>query len=668
MLESEECPEIDYKSEIFPFESETSQLMKLIINSFYSNKDIFLRELISNCSDSLNKLRHSKMSEHNSTGDEPLKIRIKPDKNNGVLSITDNGVGMSKEELIQNIGTIANSGTIKYIQELNNNKNKDKNRLIGQFGVGFYSVFLVADRVQIITKSYKGNQYTWLWESDSIGHYKIIQLPNNDIKHGCTIKLYLKTENLEYLDQFKLRDIVKEHTQFVNYMVEILVKKNIGSGKSIKNGGSNFFDSESSTNKEYIYSWEPVIMEQPIWEKNPNENSIFDYNHLYKSITNDSLEPLKYKHFIIEGTKNFKGVIFIPSKPKEDIFSPKKNKIKFKLYSKRVFVMDNCEGLIPNWLSFIRGVVDSYEIPLNVSREILQENDIISVINRRIISKTIEMIEEIYQDKDLKNSFYSSFSKNIKYAIYQSQDYKDKISQFLQFYTTNSNSELRTLDQYICNFKSRQKYIYYITGESLQSVKESVFLENFISHGIEVIFMTDTIDEYMLQNFSKYKEFELISVYHQNIKDFLPFTISIGNEQKYEQLLKLFKITLYPNVEDVIISNRLIQSPACIISTKNGWTPNMERIMKAQALGGEEYKNYIGNQKIIEINDKHLLIQKINRLLKQGININYERIIYMIYNISCLLSGFTVSNLSELCTNLYDNLEREIVPHSYEEF
>lgn len=661
MLESSECQENDYKSEIYPFKSETSQLMKLIINSLYINKDIFLRELISNCSDSLNKLRHLKLSEENSTPEEPLKIRIRPDLKKGILSISDNGIGMSKEELIQNIGTIANSGTFKHIQELKKSSNKDKDCLIGQFGVGFYSVFLVADRVQIITKSYIDNQYTWLWESDSMGHFKIVQISNNDIKHGCTVKLYLKTDDMDYLDQFKLRDIVKKHSQFVNYSVEILVKQNIRLGRLANDTSPNFFDSESLNNNDYIYNWEPVILEQPIWEKNPNENSISDYNHLYKTITNDTFEPLKHKHFIIEGNSNFKGIIFIPREPKEDIFSPKKKKIKFKLYSKKVFIMDNCEDLVPEWLSFITGVVDSYELPLNVSREILQKNTIISIINKKIISKTIEMIQEIYQDEDLKNAFYSSFSKSIKYAVFQNQEYKDKMSGFLQFYTSTSNHELRTLDQYISNFKPQQQYIYYITGESLESVKESVFLETFVFHRIEVIFMTDTIDEYMLQNFSKYQQFELISIYHQKIEDFLPVINPSVNKLKYKQILTLFKNTLYPNVEDVVISNRLTRSPACIISTKDGWTPNMERIMKAQALGGEGYKNYIGNKKMMEINYKHPLIQKIIELLEQGDTFDFEGNIRMIYNISCLSSGFTVSSIFELTTKLYDNLEKEII-------
>lgn len=655
MLDTNEYQENEYKSEIYPFKSETSQLMKLIVNSFYSNKDIFLRELISNCSDSLNKFRQSKLSNNDSIEEEPLKIRIKPNKNKGILSISDNGIGMTKEELIKDIGTIAKSGTFKYIQELKNNSKKKQN-LIGHFGVGFYSVFLVADRVQIITRSYLNNQNTWLWESDSMGQFKIVKLPNNDIKRGCTVNLYLKDNDLNYLDEFKLRDIIKRHTQFINYKVEILVRKNINLEKD--KGG--FLNSQSSNNKDYTYNWETVISEQPIWEKKTNENCDSDYNSFYKTITNDTLNPLKHKHFSMEGKASFKAVIFIPSTCSEDIFSPQKDKMRLKLYSNRVFIMDNCEDLVPEWLNFIRGVVDSPEIPLNVSREILQENGIIKVINKVITLKTIELIQEIYQDKKLKESFYSSFSKSIKYAIYKSQDYKNKMSQFLQYYTSTSGDQLRTLEQYITNLKPGQKYIYYITGESLQSVKESIFLEIFIFHKVEVIFMTDTIDEYMLQSFSQYQDFELISIYQPKIEDFLPIIQKTEPEQTYSHVLSLFKETLYPNVKNVIISSRLTHSPACIVSTKDGWTPNMERIMKAQALGGEEYKDYIGNQKVMEINLQHPLIIKIHNLLEAEKTFDLKKNILMIYKISCLLSGFTVDSIFELSQNLYNNLNKEL--------
>lgn len=645
------------ESDIYKFEAETTKVMDLIINSFYSNKDIFLRELTSNCSDSLDKLRHYKIKENISLEHEDLRIQINPDKKNGMLIISDNGIGMNKSELIENIGTIANSNTQKYIQSLNNKKKGHHQSLIGRFGVGFYSAFLVADKVEILTRSYFDNEFVWSWESDSIGNYKITKLLNSDIKNGCTIILYLKKNCLHFLDEFKLRDIIKKHSQFINYTIEILVSKKINVKKEEK---QSFFENESKNSTDFILCWEKINIDKPIWDRNPQTITKMEYNSFYKNISKDTEDCLSYKHFIIEGSIEFKCIIFIPSTFQGDIFSTNQKKINFNLYSNRIFIMSDCNSLIPEWLSFIKGVIDSNSLPLNISREMLQENEIIPIMNKKIISKTIELITELYQDNSLRQKFYSSFSKHIKFAVYHSEDYRQKFSQFLQFYTTKSKDKLKTFDQYINNLKEDQKYIFYITGESFQYVEESIFLEIFISNDIEVIYMFDTIDEYMLQGFNSYKDFQLISVYHEKIIDYLPISRLEYSGKDHHILLSNFMNVLGSKVENVTISQRLVSSPSCMVSSKDGWTPNMERIMKAQALGGEDYKNFIGNQKIMEININHPIIRKIWTSLVRGEQSSEtEKNIHLLYNISCLSSGFTVDSLPLLCQYLYQTIDFE---------
>lgn len=648
------------ESDIFEFEAETTKIMNLIINSFYSNREIFLRELTSNCSDSLDKLRHSKIKNNISLEKEDLRIQINPDKKNNTLIISDNGIGMSKSELIKNIGIIANSDTQKYIKNFKHKKRGQVENLIGEFGVGFYSAFLVADKVEIITRSYFDDEFVWSWESDSLGSYKITKILNSDLKNGCIVKLFLKKDCLHFLDEFRLRDIIKKHSQFINYTIEILVSKKITSKTQEK---KNFFDNKSENLAEFVSYWEKINIDKPIWNRNPKTVTEIEYNSFYKNISKDTEDCLSFKHFIIEGSIEFRCIIFIPSKSQGDIFSTNNNKINFNLYSNRIFIMNDCKTLIPEWLSFIRGIIDSSSLPLNISREMLQENKIIPIMNKKIISKTIELITELYQDNSLKQKFYLSFSKNIKFAVYQSEDYQQKFSQFLQFYTTKSKYEFKTFDQYIDNLKENQKYIFYITGESFQCVEESIFLEIFNSNDIEVIYMFDTIDEYMLQSFTKYKDFQLISVYHEKIIDYLPISKSEHPLEHHQLLLTKFRKTLSQKVEDVIISNRLVFSPSCMVSSKDGWTPNMERIMKAQALGGDGYKSFIGNQKIMELNINHPIIQKISKSLShKEESSEIEKNINLLYNISCLSSGFTVDSLPLLCQYLYHTLDSETKP------
>lgn len=633
-------------SEVFNFGSETNQLMNLIINSFYSKKDIFLRELISNCSDSLDKLQGFR-SQLKSKQTQISKIRISANEHTKVLTVIDNGIGMTKQELIDNIGTIANSDT-----RINSSRIKDKSQpdsnLIGRFGVGFYSVFLVADKVQIITRSHLDSHHCWSWVSDSIGDYTISQLENKAfIGHGCSVNLYLKEDSFKYLDVFVLRDIIKQYSQYINHIIEMKVPKRIISDLETVTLFNN--DDCNSDNNKMIGTWEQISLQGPLWEKDPQLILISEYHHFYKNLTNDCENPLKYKHFQCEGTVDFKSIIFISQKPSIDIFSHDHKKINFHLYSNRVLIMPDCYEVIPRWLSFVNGIVDSGDVPLNISRESLVENKLIAIIKRKIISKSIDLITEIYEDLNLRELFYKNYAKNIKLAIYESEDYKDKMCSFLQFYTSTSGDKLKTFDEYLTNMSCNQKYIFYITGESLKLVEESIFLEVFQEHNIEVIYMIDTIDEYMLQNLKSYRNYDLISVYEQKISVYLP--LKFGDQDKFNIFLSLCKEVLPDKIEKVIPSHRLVNSPSCLVSSKDGWTPNMERIMKAQALSGEGYKDYIGKRKIMEINLKHPLIEHLNDSLKKRQDIKKE--IELLYNISCLSSGFTIDNMSLICQHLY---------------
>lgn len=651
-------------SETYAFSANINQLLSLIINTIYSNKEIFLRELISNASDALNKLRYNSLTDTECLNSDPnLEIKISFDRENKILRIQDSGIGMTKEELINNLGTIASSGTKAFLESITNNTNDVS--LIGQFGVGFYSAFLVSDKVIVYSKNNNDDIYSW--ESSADGSFIVQkedeQSSNIELKRGTQINLYLKEDQLQYLEENNIINLIKKHNQFIEFPIYVELEKsrqveeNNGLGP-IKveyinpNQVEDVEDVEEDTKPNLVtenyYEYELVNKGKPIWTRNTKDISENEYADFYKLISGDFDSHLDLTHFSVEGQVEFKGLLYVPKRVPSDMGDLQKKASKIKLYVRKVFITDECD-ILPDYLKFVNGVVESNDIPLNISRETLQQNLIVKLIGKSVVKKIMDMITNISEDSEKFKIFYEQFSKNLKLGVHEDNNNRVKLTSFLRYETSKSQGDLISIDEYISNMQENQNNIYYITGESVKAINNSPFLERLREKNYEVIYMTDPLDEYVVQQVRDYKDKKLVCITKENLD------LNDSNDEKqvfenavteFKNVCEYFKLILGDNVEKVIISNKLANSP-CILSTSEfGWTSNMQRIVKAQTFGRNEMQHML-NKKILEINPNSKLIIKIKEKLDNDDKDKHlVNLVQLLYDITLQSSGFTLDDPS----------------------
>ena len=616
------------------FQTEVSQLLHLIIHSLYSQKEIFLRELISNSSDALDKLRYLTLinDEFKSFNFDP-KVHLEfVDDENPTLTISDCGIGMSKKELQDNLGTIARSGTKNFLSKLSGDSKQDSN-LIGEFGVGFYSCFMVADKVQVSSKK-AGNKQAWKWISDGNSGYEI----SKDVRKepGTSITLHLNDEGKEFANRWKIENLVKKYSDHIAFPI-FLTFDNIEYDKEGKEKSRNSKTAQINESKAF-------------WIRSKTDLKKKDYNEFYKTLSSDSEDPFDWIHFKAEGSLEFTILFFIPKKAPMDIYrSDYRSGVK--LYVNRVFITDDDKELLPSWLRFVKGIIDSSDLPLNVSREILQQNRIMAKIRSNSVKKVLDKLNTIAKNKNKYSEFYNEFGRLIKEGVYQEFEHREALTELLRFKSTNADGYV-SLQEYVERMETDQNSIYYITGQNEISLRESPLLEMYTEKNIEVLLLDDEIDEIIISSVPKYDEKELKSVNRSGAADELADDSDKDTLKEMKPLIKKIKKILGDKVKDVKMSNRLSDSPSCIVADENDPTSQMQEIMRS--MGQADLPTI---RPILEINPDHAIVKKMKTRSKGKV---FEDVSLLLYEQALIQEGVQLENPSKFVKRLNSVITRSL--------
>jgi molecular chaperone HtpG len=579
--------------ETHQFQAEINQLLNLVINSLYSHKEIFLRELVSNASDALDKLRFRSVTEPQlMEGGSALEVHVLPDEAAGTVTIEDTGIGMTREELVKNLGTIAHSGSREFLELATQRGQKDVN-LIGQFGVGFYSSYLVADRVSVVSRA-AGQSEAWRWTSDAKGSFTVE--PAERATRGTSITLHLKEDQKDFLSEWRLRELITRYSDYVSHPIQLQVKKTTGEGEAQK------------TETQF----EVVNKASALWQRSKSDITDEQYQEFYKHLSHDWEPALTWTHFRTEGNQVFTSLLFVPKHPPFDLDSQKPRGVR--LFVKRVLIMDNCEEMLPQWLRFIRGVVDSDDLPLNVSRELLQDSAVVNGIRKHVAKKTLDMLEKLAKDKpDDYRTFWQAFGPILKEGLAMDTEYREKIGNLLR-YESSREEGLTSLADYVSRMKEGQEAIYYVFGETRKAVVDSPHLEALKKRGYEVLYMTDPVDEWSSQGLKDFQGKPLVSAMHADLK------LKETDEEKREKeerakdlgpLAEKMKEVLKEHVREVRASDRLTDSPCCLVVPEGGSHAFVERLLR------ERGRSVPRAKRILEVNPQHPVIQHLRGLQEQ---------------------------------------------------
>uniref|UniRef100_A0A8C9XWR5 Endoplasmin n=1 Tax=Sander lucioperca TaxID=283035 RepID=A0A8C9XWR5_SANLU len=662
-LNAAQIKEIRDKSEKHVFQAEVSRMMKLIINSLYKNKEIFLRELISNASDALDKIRLMSLTNEDAmASNEELTIKIKSDKEKNMLHITDTGIGMTKEELVKNLGTIAKSGTSEFLNKMTDVQAEEQStsELIGQFGVGFYSAFLIADKVIVTSKHNNDTQH--IWESDS-SQFSVIEDPRgNTLGRGSTITLVLKEEASDYLELETIKNLVKKYSQFINFPIYVWASKTETVEEPIEEDAETAEEPEKEAAEEEaeveeeeedkekpktkkvektVWDWELMNDIKPIWQRPAKEVEEDEYNAFYKTFSKvaKTLWPTSISRLRVR----------LPSSP--SCSRTTTSRYFPQLFVRRVFITDDFNDMMPKYLNFVKGVVDSDDLPLNVSRETLQQHKLLKVIRKKLVRKTLDMIKKIAEEH-YNDKFWKEFGTNIKLGVIEDHSNRTRLAKLLRFQTSNSETTVASLEQYVERMKEKQDKIYFMAGTSRKEAESSPFVERLLKKGYEVIYLTEPVDEYCIQALPEFDGKRFQNVAKEGVK----FDESDKTKEKREALEKEYEPlttwlkdkALKDKIEKAILSQRLTNSPCALVASQYGWSGNMERIMKAQAYqtGKDISTNYYASQKkTLEINPKHPLIkQMLNRVNEDSEDQTASDLAVVLFETATLRSGYQLAD------------------------